>query len=277
MSAQDDRTDPEGEPMSAGEEFQRLVDIMSRLRKECPWDRKQDYDSLRQYLLEETYEVLETLDEERYDELPDELGDLLLQVVFLAQIADEEDRFDVGDVARFISEKLVRRHPHVFGEAEAETAGDVVDRWERIKTGQEEKESRLSGVPAHLPALLKAVRMLKKIQRAGIDPFAGQAPEDVAERCLEDLERAVEDGEDLQQRAGRFLLAWAGMAERRDISPEDALRTRLDVLKERFGELEARVREDGGSLAELGEDELEWLGRELGREIFGEALEGDND
>lgn len=263
--------------MSAGEEFARLVDIMRRLRKECPWDRKQDYDSLRQYLLEETYEVLETLDEGRYDELPDELGDLLLQVVFLAQVADDEDRFDVGDVARHISEKLIRRHPHVFGEKKAETAADVMDRWERIKTGQEEKESRLSGVPAHLPALLKGVRMLKKIQRAGIDPFAGRDPADVAERSLEDLEQAADDGENIQRLAGRFLLAWVGMAERRDISAEDALRTQLDELKESFGELEARVREEGGELAELDQDEREWLGQELGREIFGDALEGDDE
>ena len=277
MSSQNNRIDPSEQSTSAGEEFARLVAIMSRLRKECPWDREQDFDSLRQYLLEETYEVLEILDEEAYNELADELGDLLLQVVFLAQVADDEGRFDAGDVARSISDKLVRRHPHVFGEAEAETAGDVVDRWERIKTGREEKESRLSGVPAHLPALLKAVRTLKKIQRAGIDPFGGHEPAEVAERCLEELEGAVAEGEDVQGPAGRFLLAWAGMAERCDVSPEDALRTQLEVLKERFGDLETRVQEEGGPLAELEEDELEWLGRELGREIFGNVLEEDND
>ncbi len=277
MNPQNNHTDRAEQSTSAGDEFARLVQIMSRLRKECPWDRKQDFDSLRQYLLEETYEVLETLDQESYDELPDELGDLLLQVVFLAQVADDEDRFNVGDVARCISEKLVRRHPHVFGEEEAETAGDVVDRWERIKTGREEKESRLSGVPAHLPALLKAVRMLKKIQRAGIDPFGGNEPAEVAERCLEELEGAVDEGEDAQRPAGRFLLAWAGMAERCGISPEDALRTQLDALKKRFGELEARAQEDGSALPDLEEDELEWLGRELGREIYGNALEEDDD
>ena len=262
--------------MSAGEEFARLVDIMQRLRRECPWDRKQDFDSLRQYLLEETYEVLETLDEERYDELPDELGDLLLQVVFLAQVADDEDRFDAADVAKHISAKLIRRHPHVFGEAEAETAGDVVDRWERIKTDQEEQESRLSGVPDHLPALLKAVRMIKKIKRSGVDPFAGRAPGRVADRCLRLLREDSSGEEERHLAAGRFLLACAGMAEQQDVSLEDALRERLDALEKQFKELESNLRDDGKTLADLDEHEAEQMEQTLAEHLFGDTLEDDD-
>lgn len=176
--------------MSAAEEFTRLVDVMRRLRKGCPWDRSQTHGTLRPYLLEEAYEVLHALDEERYDELCEELGDLLLQVVFHAELAEEAGRFDIEDVLRAINEKLVRRHPHVFGDKEAHTPADVLRRWESIKRNEEQRPSSLHGIPAELPALVKAVRTLSKVRQTGVDPFGRRDVAADARRWLERLTAA---------------------------------------------------------------------------------------
>ena len=142
------------------DKFAKLVDIMATLRSDngCPWDREQDHQSLSRHALEEVYEVIESIDENKLDELPAELGDLLLQVVFHAQIGREEGRFDIGDVLDAINDKLIRRHPHVFGDEVIETSAEQTIAWEQSKMTREGKKSAIDGVPRHLPALLRAHR-----------------------------------------------------------------------------------------------------------------------
>ncbi|MDP6037576.1 MAG: nucleoside triphosphate pyrophosphohydrolase, partial [Candidatus Latescibacteria bacterium] len=153
--------------------FDRLISIMARLRSPsgCPWDKEQTHQSLKPYLVEETYEVLDAIDQNNDDEIVEELGDLLLQVVFHSQIANEEKRFTIDDVAATISDKLIRRHPHVFGNVQADTPDEVVKNWEIIKAGEKPgpKASLLDGIPRHLPALFRAQRLQEKAARVGFD------------------------------------------------------------------------------------------------------------
>src|SRR5258708_25652467 len=154
----------------AGPAFARLVEIMAQLRAPggCPWDREQNFDSIKPYLLEETYEVLDAIDARDWEGLADELGDLLLQAVFFAQMAAEEGRFDIADSIQAINSKLVRRHPHVFCDGEAKTAGDVVRRWDEIKAAEKERpHGRLPGVPRSLPALVEARKIRAKAAGVG--------------------------------------------------------------------------------------------------------------
>ncbi len=244
--------------MTVGEEFSRLVDIMRRLRRECPWDRAQTHESLRAYLLEETYEVLHTLDAGGYDGLCEELGDLVLQVVFHAEIAEEVGRFSMEDVLSSINEKLVRRHPHVFGDKEVETPADVVRQWENIKSVQESKPSSLAGVPDALPALVKAVRVLTKIRQTGVDPFRGVASDEEARRWLDTLSDAVgkQDAVTAVRAAGVLSLFVAEMADRAGVNAEDALRATVTRLGDAFREQERSLKEEGRRFADLSDEEL---------------------
>ncbi len=251
--------------MATGDEFDRLIGIMHRLRKECPWDRSQDHDTLRSYLLEEAYEVLHALDERQYDALRDELGDLMLQIVFHAEIAEEAGRFAIEDVLRGINEKLVRRHPHVFGDKEAETPADVVRRWERIKTGEEKRASSLDGVPAALPALVRAARVLSKIRQTGVDPFEGADLAAAGRLWLERLAEAMAspDGARADGAAGMLAMVIAEMAARAGANAEDALRNAVTRLSDEFQRHEARLREEGRSLTALPREELDRIAAQL--------------
>ncbi len=251
--------------MSTGEAFERLVRIMHRLRSECPWDAQQTHDSLRGYLLEETYEVLDALDTRDHQELREELGDLLLQVVFQAEVAQEEDHFTIEDIIRSISEKLVRRHPHVFAGADAATAQDVVHRWEHIKTCVEKKDSFLEGVPEDLPALLKATRVLEKVRQSGADPLPAGDAAGLAGRWLRELTECRPDEQGrAEQAAGMVCLAVVSLATERGANAEDALRRALSRIAAAFREVEA----DGSGGRTLGE-ERERVGRRLLRAAEG--------
>src|SRR5579863_3733553 len=172
---------PEPKPseprLSPGDEFERLVKIMERLRAPggCPWDREQNFDTIKPYLLEETYEVMDAIDARDWEGLADELGDLLLQAVFFAQMASEEGRFDIADSLLAINSKLVRRHPHVFADGDARTSGDVLRRWDEIKAVEKESKGEptpkglLAGVPRSLPALVEAQKIAAKAAGAGFD------------------------------------------------------------------------------------------------------------
>ena len=154
------------------DEFLRLVDIMRKLRNPdggCPWDRQQTHESLRPYLVEETYEVLDSIDRRAYPELKKELGDLLLHIIFHAQLAGEEKLFTIRDVLTAINEKLIRRHPHVFGDSKVETTDDVNRQWERIKLNEKHKPKLLEGVPKNQPALNRAFRVQEKAAAVGFD------------------------------------------------------------------------------------------------------------
>ena len=198
--------------------FERLVSIMQTLRSEngCPWDREQTHETLRPYLIEEAYEVLDAIDAKDDSELKVELGDLLLQVVFHAQLAREDDRFTIDDVAEAVSEKLIRRHPHVFGDVKADTSDQVLTNWEKIK--QNEKGNRnksvLDGLPSHLPALLKAFRIQEKVARVNFDwedvrEVFGKVREEIAE--LEEA-HAGRDQQSLEEEFGDLLFSMVNLA-----------------------------------------------------------------
>jgi tetrapyrrole methylase family protein/MazG family protein len=262
--------------MPAAEEFIRLLDIMHRLRAECPWDREQTHASLRAYLLEESYEVLHALDEERHDLLREELGDLMLQVVFHAEIAQEDGRFDIADVLHEINEKLVRRHPHVFADAVADDAEAVLRRWSSIKTQQEKKESVLDGVPTQLPANLQAVRVLSKVRQAGLDPMEVRDPLAEARRSLERLAAAVagEDPAEADRALGMLGLNVVALSSRVHANPEDAVRRAVRRLSEAFRREEARLKAEGCSFGQLSAEELAGIAarvREACQEETGEG------
>jgi len=243
--------------MSAGEKFERLVRIMHTLRRECPWDRSQNHDTLRPYLLEETHEALDALDRKQYDELCEELGDLLLQIVFHAEVAEEGANFDIEDVIEGIIEKLIRRHPHVFADAEAQTPAEALRRWESIKTGEERRESVLDGLPAGLPALLRAERLLEKVRHTGVDPAPSDKAEGTARRWLEVLAGADgSDPEGAEAATGLLCLAIVALAREKGASAEDALRKLLGGLDRDFRRAESAARKQGRDLSGLVD---EWL------------------
>jgi len=260
-------------PLAAVRVPEGLRYVVARLRAPdgCPWDREQTHLSLRKYVLEEAYEVADVLDEwdgspEVAEHLAEELGDLLLQVYLQAEIADQEDLFHIGDVYQSITEKLIRRHPHVFGDVEVRDAAHVVRNWEAIKRderagkGQDVKaESVLRGIPASAPALFQAYELGKKAAKVGFEwPSVDGALEKVGEEARE-LARAVErgDGEEQRDELGDLLFALATVARRLRIQPEDALRAANARFRRRFEAMEARAAREGRALDSLTLDE--WL------------------
>jgi len=258
-------TDPDTLP---ADPLKRLESIMAILRGPdgCPWDREQDHRTLRTYLLEETYEVLDLLDspgEIDDDEFVEELGDLLLQVVFHAQLASERDAFNLDRIAERISSKLIYRHPHVFASTEVSGTGEVLQNWERLKQA-EGKESALDGVPASLPALLRAHRILAKADRSGFRwGSGGEALAKVREEFgeLEEAVTATLDGNpssvrDVASEFGDLVMSLATMLLQFGIDPELAAREATQRFEKRFRCMEKTVGEEGVSLADLDRDDL---------------------
>jgi len=212
-----------------------LLEIMARLRspKGCPWDREQDHDSIKQCLIEEAYEVVEAIESGDMDMLCDELGDLLLQVVFHAQLARERNDFDFYDVADRISEKLVRRHPHVFGKTRLGSSDAVLAQWESIKTDERRKagkrtRSALDHIPAHLPALLRSEKLLKRAAKAGLHRTKSRKPAGMSKVTAEKL--------------GDRLLELADLARERKLEPEQLLRAANKRFEKRIRKREKSQR-----------------------------------
>lgn len=229
--------------------LERLLEIMERLRgpNGCPWDREQTLSSLRPYVLEETYEVLEAIDLGDPKEHCEELGDLLLQIVFQAQLAREEGHFDFADVAEAISNKLVSRHPHVFGDAQVRTAEGVLKQWAVLKREEKRKKgggkSVLEGVPREMPALARADRLTEKASRIGFDwPDAKGARDKVAEE-LSELDLAVKSGEkeEIEHELGDVLFAVANLGRKLAVAPEEALRKTVGRFIRRFEYVEQEL------------------------------------
>jgi len=250
--------------------FRRLVAIMARLRGEggCPWDREQDHQSLVPYLIEEAYEVKETIDQGDFEGLREELGDLLLQIVFHAQLAGETGRFDIDDVARSICRKLIGRHPHVFGEVEVSSASEVLQNWEQIKLAEkrerEVEPSRLGGVPKELPALLRAHRVQEKAARVGFDwehvrDVFAKVHEEIAE-----LESALAAGQIVEVRAelGDLLFALVNLSRFLNVQSELALHDAIGRFIERFRYIEQRAAEQGRRLEDMTLAEMDALWNE---------------
>jgi nucleoside triphosphate diphosphatase len=263
---------PEKLPLAEqrGQTFVRLVELMQRLLSPdgCPWDREQDFASLRRYVLEEACEVIDAIEGGDRTELCEELGDLALQVVFLSELGRREGSFGPDDALHAVIEKLVRRHPHVFADVEVEGSEEVLRNWETIKAGEKRDKGVLDGVPRSLPALYRAQRMSEKVSRVGFDwPDGRGSRAKVAEELVE-LDEAVASGDAarIEHELGDTLFALVNFARHQKIDAETALRHAADRFRERFSHVEARVRaahggwpkgEDGKPSRGLGLEELD--------------------
>ena len=232
--------------MNSEDQIQRLVRIMARLRAPdgCPWDREQTPKTLKQYIVEEAYEVLDAIDEGDASTLCEELGDLLLQIVFQAQIADEAEDFDIQDVAKAISDKMERRHPHVFSDAPTPTsAADVEVSWEQIKA--KEGKKALSGVPRALPALQRAARVTEKASRVGFDWKYGHEVLDKVEEEIQELREALAEGntENIEAEMGDLLFSLSNFSRHIGVDAESALRSTIDRFTARFEWVEQALQE----------------------------------
>jgi len=259
----------EADRKSFGRAFERLVGLMSRLRGEggCPWDRAQTLASLRPYLIEEAYEVLEAVDGDSVEHHREELGDLLLQVVFHAEIRRQEDHFDAADVAHGIADKLVRRHPHVFASEHAADASAALERWEEMKSKEKAGRSVIAGVPRELPALLRAQRIGEKAANVGFDWDDLQGPLQKLDEEMGELKSAIasEDRAAIEHELGDALFSLANVARHLKVTAEDALRGSIDRFRSRFEHVEQRVKEQGKTLSETPLDEMERYWQEAKR------------
>jgi len=251
---------------TTGSVFENLVNIMSALRGPdgCPWDREQTHGSLKQYLIEEAYEVLEVLDEENDQELCNELGDLLLQIIFHAQIASENQKFDITDVIETISEKLIRRHPNVFGDVKIDTAEQQSVNWEKIKKS-EGKKSVIDGVPKAMPALLRASRIQQKAATVGFDWPDKQPVWDKVNEELGELKEAVEkdNKSQIEEEFGDFLFSLVNLSRFLDVNPEDALKKTTDKFSERFQKVENHFEAKGENINEKSLEEMDSVWNEI--------------
>jgi MazG family protein len=257
---------------SAGEKFQLLVDLMTRLRAPggCPWDREQTFDTIKPYLLEETYEVLDAIDARDWQELPGELGDLMLQAVFFSQMAAEENLFHIDDALDAITQKLIRRPPHVFGTETASTGDDVRKIWSEVKAQEREQnpkseirnpKSLLKTVPRSLPALVEAQQITSRAATVGFD-WPGVAP--VLEKLHEELDefesaRRAGSPEQLEDELGDLLFVLVNLARFVKVDPEQALRKTNAKFRRRFGHVEEKLAERGDSPADSNIEEMESL------------------
>jgi len=287
---------------TTGERFERAVSIMARLRGPggCPWDREQTFDTIKPYTLEETYEVLEAIDARDWDELPGELGDLLLQVLFYSEMAAEEKRFSIDDVLDRLSNKLVDRHPHVFGDVTADTPGEVLRNWQALKAEEKKKrereetkskahaESVLAGVSSAVPSLMEAYKISSRVANVGFDwpnieglfdklseeteelrknleeyPEPGPVPESVAGVAgARGVKISPELRARLEDEVGDLLFVLVNIARYLSLDPESALRKTNRKFRRRFEYLEDKLRQRGRQPSESSIDEMESLWQE---------------
>lgn len=227
--------------------FGRLVFIMKELRNKCPWDKAQTRESLKPYIIEEAYEVISAIEEKNVDKLKEELGDLLLQIVFQCEIASENKEFTVYEVINDLCAKLIRRHPHVFGNTKVNGKEEVLENWEKIKAKENVNRSILDGVPENLPALLAAYRLQEKASRVGFDWNNVQDVLKKVKEELHELEEAInrKDRSDLERELGDLLFAIANLARFLEIDPESALRMCNKRFKNRFKYIEEGLKQRG--------------------------------
>lgn len=238
--------------------FDRLLTIMDELRDQCPWDRKQTMESLRHLTIEEVYELGDAILDKDHEEIKKELGDILLHIVFYSKIGSEKNHFDIGDVANSICDKLIDRHPHIYGNVKIENEEDVKRNWENLKL-KEGKKSVLEGVPISLPALVKASRIQDKVAGVGFD---WEEPQQVIEKLKEELEELqseiqVMDQDKMEAEFGDVLFSMINYARFLKINPEDALeRTNKKFIK-RFQYLEVKARENNTALSDMSLAEID--------------------
>jgi tetrapyrrole methylase family protein / MazG family protein len=252
-------------PRMSRRSFDDLVKLMTRLRAPggCPWDRKQTLPDLKAYVIEEAYEVVDAIDQDDRRALAEELGDLLLQAVFIAEITREEATFDIYDSVTAIHDKLVRRHPHVFGDVVAEDAEQVLTNWEKLKQEERKAEDKsvLSGIPQSMPALLKAWRLTEKAARVGFDWRRTEDVFDKIDEEVAELREAVATGDNsyIHEEIGDLLFTVANIARKVGVNPEEALQSTNRKFMRRFGAMESQVRERGQNLDQLELEEMDRL------------------
>jgi MazG family protein len=251
--------------------FDELVDLVRRLRAPggCPWDREQTLETLRPMIVEEAYEVVEAIDGGEPHKLAEELGDLLFQVVFASRIAEDDGHFDAGDVVTAIHTKMVRRHPHVFGDAELATAEDVLKNWEDLKRGEREAAGRehpkgmLDSVASHLPALLEAYSLTDRASRVDFDwpsvePCLEKLEEEIGE-LKDEISAAERDRERVEAEVGDMLFAAVNVARKLGVDPETALKATNRKFRRRFAHIESRLRDGGKTPKEATLEEMDAL------------------
>lgn len=242
------------------DQFSKLLDVMDDLREKCPWDRKQTMETIRTLTIEETYELSEAIIENNPEEIKKELGDILLHIVFYSKIGSEKGQFDVGEVCKSLIEKLIRRHPHIYGEVKVDGAEEVLQNWEQIKLQEkgEKKNGILDGVPKGLNGLVKAYRMQEKASQVGFDwDEAEKAYEKVTEEWQEYQEATTK--EDKEAEFGDYLFALVNYARLSGINPDDALERTNKKFKDRFQFMENEAEKMGKGLKEMSLDEMESL------------------
>lgn len=246
-----------------GEKFEKLVDVMKRLRNECPWDKEQTHDSIKAATLEETHELIEAIDLKDFDEMRGELGDILLHIVFHAQMASETNNFDINDVIDGITEKLIRRHPHVFGETKVKDNDEIMYNWEKIKL-EEGRESVLEGVPKALPQLHRAFRLQEKASKVGFD---WQEKESVWEKVkeeineFEDVSKSDNDAK-IEEELGDLLFSIVNYTRFMGINPENALRVTNEKFIKRFTYIEKKLAESGIKITDSNLEQMDKLWEE---------------
>jgi MazG family protein len=252
-------------PCMAKRTFEELVQLMTTLRGPggCPWDRKQTLPDLKPFVIEEAYEVVDAIDRDDRASLAEELGDMLLQAVFIAELTREEGTFDIYDAITAIHDKLVRRHPHVFAGAQADDAEQVLVNWEKLKQDERKAENKsvLAGVPQSMPALLKASRLTEKAARVGFDWRRTEDVFDKVDEELGELRQAVANGDaaNIHEEIGDLLFTVANIARKVNVNAEEALQSTNRKFMRRFEAMEARVRERDQNLDQLELEEMDRL------------------
>jgi XTP/dITP diphosphohydrolase len=239
--------------------FERLLNIMDELREQCPWDKKQTIQSLRHLTIEETFELADAIIDDNKVEIKKELGDILLHIVFYARIASETNDFDIADVCNSLCEKLIFRHPHIYGDVKVENENDVKENWEKLKM-KEGNKSVLGGVPSSLPAMIKASRIQDKAKAVGFDWENSTQVFDKVKEELEELHQEIENNtsiERIEEEFGDLMFSMINYARFIDVNPEDALeRTNKKFIK-RFQYIEQKAKEAGKQLSDMSLSEMD--------------------
>ncbi|PSR04294.1 MAG: nucleoside triphosphate pyrophosphohydrolase [Bacteroidetes bacterium SW_11_45_7] len=250
------------------EAFDRLLGILNDLREQCPWDRKQTKESLRKLTIEETYELADAIVDNDYDQLKEELGDLLMHIVFYARIGEEEKAFTIADVANSVCDKLVERHPHIYGNVDVNSDEEVAQNWEQLKM-KEGKDSVLSGVPVSLPALIKAYRIQDKAKQVGfeweeLDQVWAKVEEEMQElkASTETQQKEAFSQEKLEDEFGDLMFAMVNYARFLNVDPETALERTNKKFIERFRYIEKQARENNRDLKSMSLNEMDQLWHE---------------
>ncbi|MBQ0104577.1 MAG: nucleoside triphosphate pyrophosphohydrolase, partial [Armatimonadetes bacterium] len=247
------------------EKIQKAIDVVAKLRapEGCPWDRQQTHESIRNELLEEAYELIDAINQKDDYKIKDELGDVFMQVLMHAQIASEENKFDLGDVAEQLSSKLIRRHPHVFGDVNVENTDQVIDNWEKIKVtekGYTDRKSAVDGIPESFTALMKAYKIGKKAVKVGFDWDSIDGALDKLDEEIKELKEAIKNNDEekhLEEELGDVLFCICNVSRKLKIQPEVALNHTVDKFYNRFTLMEKMINEDGKNMKEMPLSEMD--------------------